>query len=178
MSVDFYRESLSLYIYIYVFYEWRWSTRSDVMVRGAHNDVIWCGARGAIPHSAIRRDATRHKRHVAPQHVCSAKYEHMVGSRLHGKNCTILVFDCRILAYIPLRVSCAVLGKSVQHAAPHWWEGHWTRTAALVPKSSTLLPERSWRPSIHTSPPQIRRQRELPRTSEVCPYIVKDLYSK
>ena len=31
--------------------------------------------------------------------------------------------------------------------------------------------------SINTyiSLPQIRRQRELPRTSEVCPYIVKDL---
>ena len=27
----------------------------------------------------------------------------------------------------------------------------------------------------HVSLPQIRRQRELPRTSEVCPYIVKDL---
>ena len=27
----------------------------------------------------------------------------------------------------------------------------------------------------HIPLPQLRRQRELPRTSEVCPYIVKDL---
>ena len=46
---------------------------------------------------------------------------------------------------------------------------------SVFPASPILPPASPNSLALPYSLPQIRRQRELPRTSEVCPYIVKNL---